>query len=100
MLISTFNSSELTLPPFVETFQPNEPPIPGPSKPPEPHEDALICEPEREVALVQSMEEPFDPPSTPAMQIPTSSPPAPSSPNCHNEAHQEFMDLGLTLIIP
>ncbi|MBW0560946.1 hypothetical protein O181_100661 [Austropuccinia psidii MF-1] len=50
LLISTFYSSELTLPPFVEPSQPNEPPIPGLSQPSEPHDDALTCEPEPEVS--------------------------------------------------
>ncbi|MBW0480188.1 hypothetical protein O181_019903 [Austropuccinia psidii MF-1] len=44
-LILTFDSSELTLPPFVEPSQLNEPAIPGPSQFSEPqvpsHEDAL-----------------------------------------------------------
>ncbi|MBW0474168.1 hypothetical protein O181_013883 [Austropuccinia psidii MF-1] len=40
-LISTFDSSELTLPPFAEPSQHYEPPIPGLSQPSEPHEDAL-----------------------------------------------------------
>ncbi|MBW0475743.1 hypothetical protein O181_015458 [Austropuccinia psidii MF-1] len=58
-LISTFDSSELTFPPFVEPSQTNQPPIPGPSPSSEPYEDVLTCEPEPEVALTQSMEEPF-----------------------------------------
>ncbi|MBW0568429.1 hypothetical protein O181_108144, partial [Austropuccinia psidii MF-1] len=58
-LICTFDSSELTLPPFAEPSQTNEPPIPGPSPSSEPHEDFPTCEPEPEVALTQSMEEPF-----------------------------------------
>ncbi|MBW0575707.1 hypothetical protein O181_115422 [Austropuccinia psidii MF-1] len=58
-LISTFNSRELTLPPFVEPSQANEPPIPGQSSSSEPHEDVPACEPEPEVAPMQSMEEPF-----------------------------------------
>ncbi|MBW0519170.1 hypothetical protein O181_058885 [Austropuccinia psidii MF-1] len=58
-LILTFASSELTLPPFVEPSQHNEPPIPGPIQPSEPHEDALTCGPEPEVAPMQSMEEPL-----------------------------------------
>ncbi|MBW0553905.1 hypothetical protein O181_093620 [Austropuccinia psidii MF-1] len=37
--ISTFNSSELTLPPFVEPSRSNEPPILGPSPSSEPKED-------------------------------------------------------------
>ncbi|MBW0523267.1 hypothetical protein O181_062982 [Austropuccinia psidii MF-1] len=64
-LISTFGSSELTLPPFVEPSQTNEPPIPCPSPSSKPHEDILTCDPEPEVALTQSMEEPFVPPRTP-----------------------------------
>ncbi|MBW0502861.1 hypothetical protein O181_042576 [Austropuccinia psidii MF-1] len=58
-LISTFNSSELTLPPFLEPSQTNEPPIPGLSPSFTPHEDVLTCEPEPEVAWTHSMEEPF-----------------------------------------
>ncbi|MBW0473492.1 hypothetical protein O181_013207 [Austropuccinia psidii MF-1] len=49
----------MTLPTFVEPSQTNEPPIPGPSTSSEPHEDILTNEPEPEVALTQSMEEPF-----------------------------------------
>ncbi|MBW0478623.1 hypothetical protein O181_018338 [Austropuccinia psidii MF-1] len=58
-LISTFNSSELTVPPFVEPSQKDEPPIPGLSPSSKPHEDVPTCEPEPEVALTQSIEEPF-----------------------------------------
>ncbi|MBW0487844.1 hypothetical protein O181_027559 [Austropuccinia psidii MF-1] len=58
-LISTFDSSELTFPPFVEPSQMDEPPIPGPSPSSKPHEDVPTCEPEPEVAPTQSMEEPF-----------------------------------------
>ncbi|MBW0518597.1 hypothetical protein O181_058312 [Austropuccinia psidii MF-1] len=80
LLFSTFDSSELTLPPFVEPSQPNEPPIPGLSQPSEPHEDTLTHEPEPEVAPTQSTEEPFDPPIA-------------SSPHSHSEAWQVFTDL-------
>ncbi|MBW0492142.1 hypothetical protein O181_031857 [Austropuccinia psidii MF-1] len=63
LLILNFNSSELTLPPFVEPSQYNEPPIPGLSQSYESqvpsHEDAMACEPEPEVAPRQSMEDPF-----------------------------------------
>ncbi|MBW0561884.1 hypothetical protein O181_101599 [Austropuccinia psidii MF-1] len=69
LLISTSDSSELTIPPFVEPSKPNEPPIPSLSQPSEPHEDTLTCEPEPEVAPTQSMEEPFACPSTPASVI-------------------------------
>ncbi|MBW0472850.1 hypothetical protein O181_012565 [Austropuccinia psidii MF-1] len=105
LLISTFDSSELTLTPFVEPSQPDEPRIPGPSQPSEPHEDALTCEPEPEVAPTQSMEEPFVCPATPAFVIiidntPVGSPPVPSSPQSHDEARQESTDLQLTLMIP
>ncbi|MBW0577298.1 hypothetical protein O181_117013 [Austropuccinia psidii MF-1] len=58
-LISTFDSSELTLPPFVEPSQTNESPIPGPSPSSESHEDIPAHEHEPEVAPMQSMEEPF-----------------------------------------
>ncbi|MBW0503450.1 hypothetical protein O181_043165 [Austropuccinia psidii MF-1] len=62
-LILTFDSNELTLPPFVEPSQHNEPPSLGPSQCSEPqvpsHEDALTREPEPEEAPMQSMEEPF-----------------------------------------
>ncbi|MBW0561239.1 hypothetical protein O181_100954 [Austropuccinia psidii MF-1] len=48
---------------FRKPSQDNEPPIPGHSHSSESqvpsHEDALICEPEPEVALKRSMEEPF-----------------------------------------
>ncbi|MBW0502289.1 hypothetical protein O181_042004 [Austropuccinia psidii MF-1] len=64
-LISTFNSSELTLPPFVEPSQTNEPPIPGPSPSSKPHEDVPTSEPEPEVAPTQSMEEPLARPTPP-----------------------------------
>ncbi|MBW0517016.1 hypothetical protein O181_056731, partial [Austropuccinia psidii MF-1] len=58
-LISTFDSSEMTVPPFVEPSLTDEPPIPGPSPSSKPHEDIPTCEPEPEVAPRQSMEEPF-----------------------------------------
>ncbi|MBW0470032.1 hypothetical protein O181_009747 [Austropuccinia psidii MF-1] len=62
-LIWTFASSELILPPFVEPSQNNELPIPGPSQTSDSqlpsHENDLTCGPEPEVALRQSLEEPF-----------------------------------------
>ncbi|MBW0552618.1 hypothetical protein O181_092333 [Austropuccinia psidii MF-1] len=58
-LISTLDSSELTVPPFVEPSQMDEPPIPGPSPSSKPHEDVPTCEPEPAVDPTQSMEEPF-----------------------------------------
>ncbi|MBW0532888.1 hypothetical protein O181_072603 [Austropuccinia psidii MF-1] len=58
-LISTFDSSELTLPPFLQPSQTNAPPIPGLSPSSESHEDNLTHEPEPEVAPTQSMEEPL-----------------------------------------
>ncbi|MBW0500643.1 hypothetical protein O181_040358 [Austropuccinia psidii MF-1] len=62
-LILAFDSSELTLPTFVEPSQHNEPPIQGLSPSSEPqvssHEDTSACEPEPEEALTQSTEEPF-----------------------------------------
>ncbi|MBW0490112.1 hypothetical protein O181_029827 [Austropuccinia psidii MF-1] len=68
-LISTFNSSELTVPPFVEPSQANEPPIPGPSPSSKPHEDVPAREPEPEEAPTQSMEEPFAHPTPPCSVI-------------------------------
>ncbi|MBW0559922.1 hypothetical protein O181_099637 [Austropuccinia psidii MF-1] len=88
--VPSFASSELTFHPFVEPSRHNEPPIPGPSQPFEPHEDALTCGPEPEVPQTKSMEEPFEPPRTPA----------PCSPHSHNEACQESTDLQPTLMIP
>ncbi|MBW0489701.1 hypothetical protein O181_029416 [Austropuccinia psidii MF-1] len=58
-LILTFASSSLTLPPFVEPSQHNEPPTPGRSPTAEPPEDVSTGEPELEVAPTQSTEEPF-----------------------------------------
>ncbi|MBW0515688.1 hypothetical protein O181_055403 [Austropuccinia psidii MF-1] len=69
---------------FHEPSQTKEPSIPGPSPSSKPPEDVPICEPELEVALAQSMEEPF-------VQSPSHS---------HYDAHQEFTDLQLTLMIP
>ncbi|MBW0470429.1 hypothetical protein O181_010144 [Austropuccinia psidii MF-1] len=54
---------------FRQPSQPNEPPIPGPSQPSEPHEDTSTHEPEPEVALMQSTEEPFAGPATPVSII-------------------------------
>ncbi|MBW0480863.1 hypothetical protein O181_020578 [Austropuccinia psidii MF-1] len=59
LLISTFDSSEVTLTPFLEPFHPNEPPIPGPSCSTKPQEDVWTCEPEPEVAPIHSTEQPF-----------------------------------------
>ncbi|MBW0528757.1 hypothetical protein O181_068472 [Austropuccinia psidii MF-1] len=56
---------ELTLPPFVNSSQTNEPTIPCPSPSSKPHEDIRTCEPEPEVALTQSMVEPFTRPTPP-----------------------------------
>ncbi|MBW0494744.1 hypothetical protein O181_034459 [Austropuccinia psidii MF-1] len=44
---------------FRESSQHNEAPIPGPSQPSEPHEDASTHGPEPEMDPTQSMEEPF-----------------------------------------
>ncbi|MBW0472942.1 hypothetical protein O181_012657 [Austropuccinia psidii MF-1] len=123
LLISTFDSSELTLSPFVEPSHPNEPPIPGPSQSSKSHEDVPTCEPEPEVAPKQSLEQPFACPTTPRLVIiinnmptgslssPPSSPtPPPSppiapknptaySPHSHNEALKEFTNLQPTLMI-
>ncbi|MBW0570378.1 hypothetical protein O181_110093 [Austropuccinia psidii MF-1] len=119
-LISTFDSSELNLPPFVEPSQHNEPPIPGLNQSSKSHEDTSTCEPEPEVALTQSMKDPFACPATPCSiiiidDIPVGSttplpwflpqrslpyPLAPTSPQSHDEAWQEFTDLRPTLMIP
>ncbi|MBW0530873.1 hypothetical protein O181_070588 [Austropuccinia psidii MF-1] len=81
----TFDSSELTLPPFVNSSQTDDPTIPGPSPSSKPHEDIWTCEPEPEVALKQSMVEPFTRPTPPHSVIiidntPIKSPP-PLSPS-------------------
>ncbi|MBW0487745.1 hypothetical protein O181_027460 [Austropuccinia psidii MF-1] len=124
-LISTLDSSELTLPPFVEPSQTNEPPIPGPSSSSEPHEDVLTRDPEPEVAPTQSMEQCFAHPTPPhsiiiigntpvrsplpdSTTFPSCSPslpsstknPTASSPHSHNESLQEFTGLRPTLMIP
>ncbi|MBW0586350.1 hypothetical protein O181_126065 [Austropuccinia psidii MF-1] len=108
---------------FREPSQTKEPPIPGPSPSSQPPEDILTCEPEPEVAPMQSTEEPFAHPSTPCSIIiinntPGGSPPPPTlpplqpqEPQCllplvqspshsHNVACQEFTDLQPTLMIP
>ncbi|MBW0562051.1 hypothetical protein O181_101766 [Austropuccinia psidii MF-1] len=105
---------------FHEPSQHNEPPIPGLSQPSKPHEDDLTREPEPEVALMQSMEEPFARPATPTWVIiidnmpvgstpappvpppstPTPRTPVPSSPHSHDEACQEFTNLQPTLMTP
>ncbi|MBW0565175.1 hypothetical protein O181_104890 [Austropuccinia psidii MF-1] len=63
LLILTFDSYELTLPPFVQTSQYNEPLIPGSSQSSKSqlpsHEDALTCEPGLEMAPMKSKEDPF-----------------------------------------
>ncbi|MBW0476852.1 hypothetical protein O181_016567 [Austropuccinia psidii MF-1] len=61
-LILAFDLSELTLPPFVEPSQDNEPPIPGPSPYPETHGDLSPCKPENEVAWMHVLEEPLPQP--------------------------------------
>ncbi|MBW0511594.1 hypothetical protein O181_051309 [Austropuccinia psidii MF-1] len=58
-LISTFDSSELTVPTFVEPSRADEPPIPGLSPSFKPHEDVPTPKPKPEVALTKSIEEPF-----------------------------------------
>ncbi|MBW0593471.1 hypothetical protein O181_133186, partial [Austropuccinia psidii MF-1] len=55
----TFESSELTLTPFLKPSQTKEPPIPGLSPSSQPPEDDTTREPEPEVAPMQSTEEPF-----------------------------------------
>ncbi|MBW0511050.1 hypothetical protein O181_050765 [Austropuccinia psidii MF-1] len=66
-----------------EPPQHNEPPIPGPSPSSEPPEDIPTCEPEPEVALMHSTEDPFVPPRNPWV---------PSSPHSHNDPCQDFTD--------
>ncbi|MBW0510523.1 hypothetical protein O181_050238 [Austropuccinia psidii MF-1] len=118
-LISTFYSSELTVPPFVEPSQTKKPPIPGPIPYSKPHVHVPTCEPEPDVAPTKSMEEPFGKSqlfltfpstisssshSTPLRHhhqqyaywiLPPSAPknPTASSPHSHNEACQEVTDL-------
>ncbi|MBW0554184.1 hypothetical protein O181_093899 [Austropuccinia psidii MF-1] len=79
---------------FCEPSGPNEPPFPGLSPSSEPHEDVPACEPEPEVALIKSMEEPFEIPPIAAKN------PNASSPHSHNEPLKEFTDFPPTLIIP
>ncbi|MBW0480947.1 hypothetical protein O181_020662 [Austropuccinia psidii MF-1] len=98
-LISTFGSSELTVPPSVEPSQTDEPPIPGPSPSSKPHEDILTHEPEPEVAPTQSMEEPFAHPTPPHSVITIDDMPV-GSPHSQNDARQEFTNLRPTLMIP
>ncbi|MBW0537317.1 hypothetical protein O181_077032 [Austropuccinia psidii MF-1] len=50
---------------FCEPSRTKEPPIPGLSPSSQPPEDVLTHEPEPEVALTQSTEEPFAYPATP-----------------------------------
>ncbi|MBW0530560.1 hypothetical protein O181_070275 [Austropuccinia psidii MF-1] len=112
-LISTFNSSELTLPPFVEPSQTNEPPFPGPSPSSKPHEDVPTHEPEPELVPLHPHPQsslticPLDPPPStptpvPSLEIPPIAPENPTaySPHSHNEALQEFADMQQTLMIP
>ncbi|MBW0464862.1 hypothetical protein O181_004577 [Austropuccinia psidii MF-1] len=94
-------------PDCLKPSQPNDPPIPGLSQPSESYEDAPNREPEPEVAPLQSLEEPFvllhpppvPPPSTPtavpSTEIPPISPrnPTASSPQSHDEAQKEYMEL-------
>ncbi|MBW0576549.1 hypothetical protein O181_116264 [Austropuccinia psidii MF-1] len=108
---------------FHEPSQTKEPPIPGPSPSSEPLEDVPTCEPEPEVAPMQSTEEPFR--NSPLLflhsyqlfltfsstisslsrhslldnyhrQYAHQIPPSHSN----NDACQEFTDLRLTLMIP
>ncbi|MBW0509250.1 hypothetical protein O181_048965 [Austropuccinia psidii MF-1] len=113
-----------------EPSQHNEPPIPGPSPSSEPPEDVPTCEPEPEVAPMQSTEDPFACPTTPrsiiiinnipsdppsAFSFPLCDPylhsypgslpvplrnPVPRSPHSHDDACQEFTNLRPTLMIP
>ncbi|MBW0554155.1 hypothetical protein O181_093870 [Austropuccinia psidii MF-1] len=92
---------------FREPSRTKEPPIPGPSPSSQPPEDNTTCEPEPEVAPMQSTEEPFACPATPRSIIiindtPVGSPPPPvqSPSHSHNDACQEFTDLRPTLMIP
>ncbi|MBW0500682.1 hypothetical protein O181_040397 [Austropuccinia psidii MF-1] len=100
-LILTFNSSELTLPPFVEPSQYNEPPIPGPSPSSKPHEDVSASHPATPHLVIFIDNMPIgSPPPTP--EIPPISPkdPTASSPHSQDEAWQEFTDLQQTRMIP
>ncbi|MBW0490147.1 hypothetical protein O181_029862 [Austropuccinia psidii MF-1] len=103
----------MTLPPFVQPSQHDEPPVPGPSPSSEPPEDVPTLEPEPEVAPTQSKEDPFACPATPCSVIIINDTPVrsplpdsatfpllPSSPHSQNDACQEFPDLRLTLMIP
>ncbi|MBW0486672.1 hypothetical protein O181_026387 [Austropuccinia psidii MF-1] len=108
-----------------EPSQHNEPLIPGPSQASDSqlssHENDLNCEPEPDVAPMQSLEEPFAHPTTPrsfiiidnmpirtplphlpvSSEIPTApSPLVPRSPHSNNKALQEFTNLQPILIIP
>ncbi|MBW0532419.1 hypothetical protein O181_072134 [Austropuccinia psidii MF-1] len=84
--------------------QHDEPPIPGPSPSSKPLEDIPTCEPEPEVAPMQSTEEHFACPATPRSVIiindiaPKN--PTASSPHSHDDALQEFTNLRPTLMIP
>ncbi|MBW0523569.1 hypothetical protein O181_063284 [Austropuccinia psidii MF-1] len=97
---------ELTFPPFVEPSQHNEPPIPGPSQASEPHEDPLTPNPATpaSITIIDNMPVgcPCSFPRDPFHFLPEHNhllPSAPSSPQSHNDAWQEFMDLRLTLMI-
>ncbi|MBW0519275.1 hypothetical protein O181_058990 [Austropuccinia psidii MF-1] len=111
--------NELTLPPFVEPSQHNEPPIPGLSPSSEPHEaepklsltpPLTISNSSRYSSLSHNHQRytcrlPPPPPSSP---IPNPTPPVPSSstptpvpsPNSHNETWKQFTNLQLTVMIP
>ncbi|MBW0475542.1 hypothetical protein O181_015257 [Austropuccinia psidii MF-1] len=82
-----FDSSELTLPPFVEPSQTNEPPIPGPSPSSKPHEDIPTSCPTPPHSVIIDNTAVRSPTPTPSLHVP---PPSlvPISPCSHNEAFQ------------
>ncbi|MBW0475075.1 hypothetical protein O181_014790 [Austropuccinia psidii MF-1] len=97
----------MTLPPFVEPSQTNEPPIPGPSPSAKPHEDTLTSHPTPPHSVIIINNTPIGSPPSPCVPspstptlVPSPENPTASSPHSHNEAHQEFTHLKPTLMIP
>ncbi|MBW0510940.1 hypothetical protein O181_050655 [Austropuccinia psidii MF-1] len=95
-LISTLDSSELTVPPFVEPSQKDEPPIPDPTPSSKPLEDVLTSCPTSPHSVITITNMPA------GSQLPPNAPKSPtaSSHHSHDDACQEFTDLRLTLMIP